>query len=135
MQLGRLFEGPWLLVLVPIAVAAVIVLVVVSAVNKSRRSDLAAFGQAEYGQPTGPDGSAALLQSYAQGMNHRSTATIFGVVGIFVLGIIFGPLAIVQASKAEALGVKATAGKVLGWICVGVTALWLIFIVSALASR
>jgi hypothetical protein len=68
-------------------------------------------------------------------MNHRSTATIFGVLGIFVLGIVFGPLAIVQASKAEALGVKATAGKVLGWICVGVTALWLIFIVAALASR
>ncbi|MDQ0029572.1 hypothetical protein [Arthrobacter bambusae] len=111
MQLGRLFEGPWVLVLVPIAVAVVIVLVVVSAVNKSSRSDLAA------------------------GMNHRSTATIFGVVGIFVLGIVFGPLAIVQASKAEALGVKATAGKVLGWICVGVTALWLIFIGSALASR
>ncbi|GAB3560954.1 hypothetical protein GCM10027405_11780 [Arthrobacter alkaliphilus] len=120
MQLGRLFEGPWVLILVPIALAVVIVLVVVSAVNKSRRSDL---------------GSAALLQSYAQGMNHRSTATIFGVLGIFVLGIVFGPLAIVQASKAEALGVKATAGKVLGWICVGVTALWLIFIVAALASR
>lgn len=135
MQLGRLFEGPWVLVLVPIAVAVVIVLVVVSAVNNSRRSDLAAFGQAEYGQPAGPDGSAALLQSYVQGMNHRSTATIFGVVGIFVLGIIFGPLAIVQAAKAEALGVKATAGKVLGWICVGVAALWLILIVSALASR
>jgi hypothetical protein len=134
MQLGRLFDGPWVLILVFIAVAVVIVLVVVSAVNRAKRSDLAAFGPADYGKPPGPEGAAALPRAYVQGMGHRSAATIFGVIGIFVLGIIFGPMAIVQASKAEALGVQATAGKVLGWICVGVGIVWLIF-VAALASR
>lgn len=41
---------------------------------------------------------------------------VFGIVGFFFLGILFGPLAIIQAKKAEQLGRAATAGKVLGWI-------------------
>lgn len=41
---------------------------------------------------------------------------IFGIVGLFIAGIIFGPLAIWQASKAEKLNKSATPGKVLGWI-------------------
>lgn len=135
MQLGRLFDGPWVLILVFIAVAVVMVLVVVNAVNRSRRSDLAAFGLSGHGQRPGLGGSAVPLEAYVQGLGHRSAATIFGVVGIFVLGIVFGPLALVQASKAEALGVQATAGKVLGWICVVVSILWLIFIFAALSSR
>lgn len=49
---------------------------------------------------------------------------IFGIVGLFFAGIIFGPLAIVQAKKAEQLGRAATAGKVLGWICTIWAALW-----------
>ncbi|MEX5297583.1 hypothetical protein RCG67_02245 [Kocuria sp. CPCC 205292] len=40
-----------------------------------------------------------------------------------------GPLALWQASKAEALGVKSTAGKVLGWIDLvfGVLGLFVVF--------
>ncbi len=41
---------------------------------------------------------------------------ICGILGLFFLGIILGPIAIVQATKAEKLGKAATAGKVLGWI-------------------
>lgn len=41
---------------------------------------------------------------------------IFGIVGLFIAGIVFGPLAIWQASKAEKMNKSATPGKVLGWI-------------------
>ncbi|GEO94734.1 DUF4190 domain-containing protein [Kocuria turfanensis] len=51
-----------------------------------------------------------------QGMSHKSNAVVLGVIGLFVLGIVLGPLAISQASKAQSMGVPATAGKVLGWI-------------------
>ncbi|MFD1214000.1 hypothetical protein ACFQ36_18345 [Arthrobacter sp. GCM10027362] len=51
-----------------------------------------------------------------QGQKHAQTSLIFGILGLFVLGIVFGPLAISQANKAERLHQAATAGKVLGWI-------------------
>ncbi|MCM3662198.1 hypothetical protein M3148_14530 [Georgenia satyanarayanai] len=41
---------------------------------------------------------------------------IFGIIGVFFAGVVFGPLAIWQASKAEKMNKPATAGKVLGWI-------------------
>lgn len=41
---------------------------------------------------------------------------ICGILGLFFFGIILGPIAIIQANKAEKLGKAATAGKVLGWI-------------------
>jgi hypothetical protein len=65
----------------------------------------------------------------AQGESHKRNSVIMGVVGLFILGIVLGPLAIWQASKAEALGVKATAGKVLGWIDLvfGVLGLFVVF--------
>ncbi|MFI7480781.1 hypothetical protein ACH9EU_00010 [Kocuria sp. M1R5S2] len=52
----------------------------------------------------------------AEGENHKRNSVILGVIGLFVAGIILGPLALWQAGKAQALGVRATAGKVLGWI-------------------
>lgn len=65
----------------------------------------------------------------AQGQNHKRNSVILGVIGLFLFGIILGPLALWQASKAEALGVKATAGKVLGWIDLifGVLGLFMVF--------
>jgi hypothetical protein len=62
---------------------------------------------------------------------------VFGILGLFILGIVFGPLALVQANKAEKLGSAATAGKVLGWIStvIGVLGLiWFIFMVAAFFS-
>lgn len=46
----------------------------------------------------------------------RTTSLVLGIIGLFFLGIVLGPLAIMQANKAERLGERATAGKVLGWI-------------------
>lgn len=47
---------------------------------------------------------------------HATIAIVLGLVGLFTLPIILGPLAIWQASKARSLGGQATAGLVLGWI-------------------
>lgn len=51
-----------------------------------------------------------------EGEKAAQLSLIFGLVGFFVAGIVFGPLAIWQARKAEGFGVPATAGKILGWI-------------------
>ena len=58
---------------------------------------------------------------------------ICGILGLFFLGIILGPIAIVQANKAEKLGKAATAGKVLGWIdtIFGVIAIIVFFMMIA----
>ncbi len=55
-----------------------------------------------------------------EGAKAAQTSLVFGIVGLFALGIVFGPLAILQARKAERLNTNATAGKVLGWI----SAIW-----------
>lgn len=47
----------------------------------------------------------------------KTTSLVLGIFGLFFLGLILGPLAIIQANKAERLGERATAGKVLGYIC------------------
>ncbi|WP_298582382.1 hypothetical protein [uncultured Kocuria sp.] len=69
-----------------------------------------------------------------QGMNHRSNATVLGVIGLFVLGIVLGPLAISQANKAQSMGVPATAGKVLGWIGLIFGLLGLLWFFAALGA-
>lgn len=51
-----------------------------------------------------------------EGQKAGQASLIFGILGLFFLGIVFGPLAIVKAKKAEQLNIPATAGKVLGWI-------------------
>lgn len=53
-------------------------------------------------------------QDRALGLKYRRNSIIFGVIGLFVFGVAFGLMAFVTARKAEAQGVKATAGKVLG---------------------
>ena len=51
-----------------------------------------------------------------EGAKAKHEALLFGIVGIFFLGIVCGPLALMRAKKARSLGVKATTGTVLGWI-------------------
>jgi hypothetical protein len=51
-----------------------------------------------------------------EGAAFRSRATMFAVIGIFFFGVIFGPLTIRNAGKAEALGVRAPFGRICGWI-------------------
>jgi hypothetical protein len=57
---------------------------------------------------TGPEDAAI------QGRKYRRTSIIIGVVGLFLFGIAAGVVAFIFARRAEAAGVKATAGKVLG---------------------
>lgn len=55
-------------------------------------------------------------QGQLLGVRHRKTSIILGVISLFVLGLPLGVFAFINARKAEAYGVKATAGKVLGII-------------------
>jgi uncharacterized Tic20 family protein len=69
-----------------------------------------------YGEPTPGYSNAAPSEARIQGEKHAQNSLVFGIVGLFVLGVVLGPLALVQAKKAEELHVSATAGKVLGWV-------------------
>lgn len=56
-------------------------------------------------------------------------AMVFGIIGIFIAGIIFGILAIVNASACKKAGYtngKVTAGLVLGIIDLACMVLWII---------
>ncbi|WP_104138875.1 hypothetical protein [Arthrobacter sp. ZGTC131] len=133
--MGRLFDGPWALIVIFLIIVAVVVVLVVTSMNKSKKTDFAYIAPPSGDQYPGTPSDAAVQRDYRQGMSHRLNSTIFGVIGLFILGIVFGPLALVQANKAEALGVKASAGRALGWTAVGLSTLWLIFIVARMASR
>lgn len=61
----------------------------------------------------GPDSEADAARLNLA-LRYRRNSIIFGVVGLFIFGVAFGLMAFVTARKAEAEGVKATAGKVLG---------------------
>ena len=102
------------------------------------------YGAGTYGRQGGYQPyQPGLYSSYQPGMYAPPARTmegeraaqlslIFGIVGLFVAGLILGPLAIWQAKKAESFGVPATAGKVLGWILVamwGLAALLVILLV------
>lgn len=56
--------------------------------------------------------------THFQGTKYKEKSTIFGVVGFFFLGLVFGPLALINAKKAEELNHSATLGKVLGWFVI-----------------
>ncbi|RKW70837.1 hypothetical protein [Galactobacter caseinivorans] len=60
---------------------------------------------------------------------HAQSSVFFALLGLFFLGFIFGPIAIMQANKADQPGVAAIFGRTLGWY---VTIIWLIL--AALAA-
>ncbi|MDF9749045.1 hypothetical protein [Arthrobacter sp. ES3-54] len=62
----------------------------------------------------GPTESEAAAFHLQQGMKYRRNSIIIGVIGLFLFGIAMGLVAIMMARRAEAAGVKATAGKILG---------------------
>ncbi|WP_254785687.1 hypothetical protein [Arthrobacter sp. ok362] len=62
----------------------------------------------------GPAESTGAAFHLQQGRKYRRTSIIIGVVGLFLFGIAAGVVAFIFARRAEAAGVKATAGKVLG---------------------
>lgn len=51
-----------------------------------------------------------------RGEQLAQTSMIFGIISLFVVGIILGPIAIVKAKRAEELHADAKVGKVTGWI-------------------
>jgi hypothetical protein len=66
---------------------------------------------------------------FFHGSKFKEKSVIYGVIGFFFLGIVFGPLAVSNAKKAEALHHSATLGKVLGWIDTLAGVVWLLFLV------
>jgi uncharacterized Tic20 family protein len=90
----------------------------------------------------GPVPSAPPAYGYdATSQEANSAATlslVFGILGVLLLPIVFGPLALWQAKKAERLGKPATAGKVLGWIAIVLVIIGIvvgiIFFIVALAG-
>lgn len=87
--------------------------------------------QSAYPPPSDqPPVSMGQLQWYMEGMRHARLAAVFGVIGIISLGVVFGPLAIMQAKKAEGFGVAAQDGKILGWVGIGLFILWVLFFVA-----
>lgn len=69
-----------------------------------------------YQYPNYPNVQQNNSMEFFHGSKFKEKSVIFGVIGFFFFGIIFGPLAISNANKAEALHHSATLGKVLGWI-------------------
>ncbi|WP_345470977.1 DUF4190 domain-containing protein [Glutamicibacter ectropisis] len=56
-------------------------------------------------------------QSQLEGNQLAQTSMILGILSLFVLGIVLGPIAIVKARRAEReFNTAATVGKVTGWI-------------------
>lgn len=85
------------------------------------------------GYPSEQPGYARVPQNnsaaFMQGAKYKEKSLIFGILGFFFLGIVFGPLAIINANKAEALNHPATVGKILGWVDVIASAIWIIVVV------
>ncbi|HCM95994.1 MAG TPA: hypothetical protein DIT09_15500 [Glutamicibacter sp.] len=51
------------------------------------------------------------------GIQMAQTSMVLGILSIFFIGIILGPLAIAKANRAEReFNTPATAGKITGWI-------------------
>jgi hypothetical protein len=88
-----------------------------------------------YQYPNYPNVQQNNSVEFFRGSKFKEKSVIFGVIGFFFLGIVFGPLAISNANKAEALHHSATLGKVLGWIDTIVGVGWLlIFLLAAISA-
>lgn len=88
----------------------------------------------QYQYPNYPNVQQNNSVEHFQGSKYKEKATIFGILGFFILGIVFGPLAISNANKAEALHHSATLGKVLGWVDTIVGVIWLLVIILIFAN-
>ena len=77
--------------------------------------DQGQYPQGGYAPQYGGYGYPSPLQY--QGQQMAQTSMILGIISLFALGIILGPLAISKANKAEReFNTPATVGKVTGWI-------------------
>ncbi|GAA2869713.1 hypothetical protein [Paenarthrobacter ilicis] len=90
----------------------------------------ATYPQSPYAEQDGPPFYFPDLE----GANFKSKATTYAIIGIFVFGFVFGPLAIRNAGRAEANGVPATFGKVAGWIVTVLSCIYIVFWAVVLIS-
>lgn len=75
------------------------------------------YQNGSYQQPYQQGYQGYPAQNHLRGMQLAQTSMILGIVSIFVLGIVLGPIAIIKANQAEReFNTPATAGKVTGWI-------------------
>lgn len=89
----------------------------------------------QYQYPNYPNVQQNNSLEFFHGAKFKEKFVIFGFIGVFFLGIVFGPLAISNANKAEALHHSATLGKVLGWIDTIAGIFWLlIFLLVAISA-
>jgi len=64
-----------------------------------------------------------------EGAQLAQTSMILGILSLFIVGIILGPIAIVKANRAEReFHASATVGKVTGWIGTILGALWILWV-------
>ncbi|MFD1506738.1 DUF4190 domain-containing protein [Georgenia yuyongxinii] len=91
----------------------------------------AQYGPPPYGYGAPPAPPAFWYSPQAEeARSAEQLALVFGILAIVAFGPVFGPLAIWQAKKAEQAGGRATAGKVLGWVGLGISiAVVVVFIV------
>ncbi|QQC58800.1 DUF4190 domain-containing protein [Rothia kristinae] len=69
----------------------------------------------------------------SRAQSQAATAMALGVVGLVTgLGVIFGPIALVQAKRAREGGADASSGRILGWLATIVGVICLILFVIAL---
>lgn len=67
-------------------------------------------------QPGGYQPNPGMNPNTAQGQSLAQTSMILGILSLFVVGFVLGPIAIVKAKRAEELGGDAKVGKITGWI-------------------
>jgi len=66
-------------------------------------------------------------QAQFEGSQLAQTSMVLGILSIFILNIILGPIAIAKATRAEReFNTAATAGKVTGWIGTIIGLFWVL---------
>lgn len=73
---------------------------------------------------------AAYRGSDYEGKRSAQLSMAFGVLSLFMLWFVFGPLAISHANKAEKMGEPSVGGKILGWVAIGLGALSILFVIA-----
>jgi hypothetical protein len=103
-------------------------------VSTLERSQMSQPGYNQYQYPNYPNVQQNNSLEFFHGSKFKEKSVIYGVIGFLFLGIVFGPLAISNANKAEALHHSATLGKVLGWIDTIVGVFWLLIFLFAVVN-
>ena len=99
--------------------------------DPARDADRGVYGVgAQGGHAPAPYQQAYGMAAAQEGQRAGQLAIAFGVIGLFFnLGLIFGPLAIWQANRAESVGGVGLGGRVLGWVAIGLAILVTLFFI------